>query len=73
MDWIVEKVNGLISYLGISISQFIGARLVELAPIFVVISLIGIYLLMFGNKTLGTKLSSGSIIAYLLLRVFFHD
>lgn len=72
MEWIMEKVNGLISYLESSASQAIGGKILELAPIFVVITLVGIYISMSGNKKLGTKLSSGSVIIYLLLKVFFH-
>lgn len=52
-----------------SIASFLGSFGTELEPIFVVVAIIGVFLIMADFRKIGTKLTSGSILGYLACRV----
>lgn len=53
----------------IELASYIG----DLKYIFVIIAIIGLYLTMSGNREKGTKITSFSIITYLIVRVVFSS
>lgn len=71
-----ELANGLISklkegvlWIGDKVIQSLGNVLIELTPIFAGACIIGVFLTIAGEKKLGTKISSLSIVIYFLLKV----
>lgn len=56
--WVFKKVIG-----------FIGSCGTELDGLFIVVAIIGVFLIMAGFKNLGTKFTSGSILGYVVCRV----
>ena len=71
-----ELANGLISklkegvlWIGDKVIQSLGNRLIGLTPVFAGTCIIGVFLTIAGERKLGTKISSGSIVIYFLLKV----
>ncbi|MEN8075767.1 hypothetical protein ABFP60_02330 [Clostridioides difficile] len=71
-----ELVNGLISklkegvlWIGDKILGGLGAGLIGLTPVFAGACMIGVFITIAGEKKLGTKISSLSIVIYFLLKV----
>lgn len=71
-----ELVNGLISklkegvlWIGDKILGGLGAGLIGLTPLFAGACMIGVFITIAGEKKLGTKISSLSIVIYFLLKV----
>lgn len=71
-----DLANGLISklkegtlWIGDKILGGLGAGLIGLTPVFAGACMIGIFLTIAGERKLGTKISSGSIVIYFLLKV----
>lgn len=71
-----ELVNGLISklkegvlWIGDKILGGLGTGLIGLTPVFAGACMIGVFLTIAGEKKLGTKISSLSIVIYFLLKV----
>lgn len=71
-----ELANGLISklkegvlWIGDKILGGLGAGLIGLTPVFAGACMIGVFLTIAGEKKLGTKISSLSIVIYFLLKV----
>lgn len=74
-----ELVNGLISklkegilWVGDKILNGLGSGLIGLTPVFAGACMIGVFLTIAGEKKIGTKISSLSIVIYLLLKVILH-
>ena len=68
--------NGITSFLkdgftwiGDKLIQGLGNVLIELTPVFAGACIIGVFITIAGEKKLGTKISSWSIIIYFLLKV----
>lgn len=71
-----ELANGLISklkegvlWIGDKILGGLGVGLIGLTPVFAGACMIGVFLTIAGEKKLGTKISSLSIVIYFLLKV----
>ena len=71
-----ELANGLISklkegvlWIGDKILGGLGAGLIGLTPVFAGACMIGVFITIAGEKKLGTKISSLSIVIYFLLKV----
>lgn len=71
-----ELANGLISklkegvlWIGDKILGGLGIGLIGLTPVFAGACMIGVFLTIAGEKKLGTKISSLSIVIYFLLKV----
>lgn len=62
MNWLLEK-------LGHGFTQFVGVTATQLEPAFVIIAMLGVFLILFGQKRWGTKLTSLSIIIYTVARI----
>lgn len=69
-------INGITSVLkdgftliGDKVIQSLGNGLIGLTPVFTGTCIIGIFLTIAGERKLGTKISSGSIVIYFLLKV----
>ena len=58
VGWIGTKILKLIIYLG-----------KEAYPVFVIIGICGFFIVMAGNKRLGLKITSGSIVTYSICKV----
>lgn len=65
-------VSNGVSHVKSSIDGAIGNGLVQSTPIFIVVAMIGVYISMSGNRKLGTKISSGAILLYILLEVCYN-
>lgn len=71
-----ELANGLIYklkegvlWIGDKVIQSLGNGLIGLTPVFAGTCIIGVFLTIAGERKLGTKISSGSIVIYFLLKV----
>ena len=71
-----ELANGLISklkegvlWIGDKVIQSLGNGLIGLTPVFAGACMIGVFITIAGEKKLGTKISSLSIVIYFLLKV----
>lgn len=69
-------INGITSvlkdgftWIGNKVVQGLGNGLIELTPVFAGICVIGVFLTIAGERKLGNKISSGSIVIYFLLKV----
>ena len=62
LNWLLEK-------LGNEFTQLIDVTSIQLEPIFVIIAMMGVFLILFGQKRWGTRLTSVSILIYTLTRV----
>lgn len=62
MNWLIER-------LGQFVGEGIGYTATQLEPVFVIIAMLGVFLMLFGAKKLGTKLTSVSILIYTLTRI----
>ena len=69
-------INGITSFLkdgftwiGDKVIQSLGNGLIGLTPVFAGTCIIGVFITIAGEKKLGTKISSWSIIIYFLLKV----
>lgn len=69
IDWLKSKGVELAGKGVITTANGIGALLVSMEGIFVIIAIIGVYFIVFGEKKWGTRLTSLSILLYLLGRV----
>jgi hypothetical protein len=70
-DWTVDTiVDGLI-VLGNGILKLLEALINTGEPLFVIAAIIGLLFVIAGNKRLGTKISSISILSYMILRAVF--
>lgn len=56
--WVFKKVIG-----------FVGACGTDLDGLFIVVAIVGVFLIMAGFKNVGTKLTSGSILGYIVCKV----
>jgi len=64
-----NSMNWLTDRLGQFIAGGIGYTTAQLEPVFVIIAMVGVFLILFGAKRLGTKLTSFSILVYTLTRI----
>lgn len=69
VNWLFDKIGkGFVWVLG-GTAKGIGITATELEPVFIVVAMIGAFFIIFGEKRWGTKLTSISIFAYVLVRV----
>lgn len=75
MKWILEGLKNILESFTQKIAEILGsgvnAGLDQFHDLFVLIALIGVYLIFAGNKKLGTKFTSGSILSYIILKAVF--
>lgn len=69
IEWTGEKIGEGIIYSLKWIGKKIGNVALSGESIFVIAAIIGVYLSMAGNKKLGTKISSISMLTYLIVKV----
>ncbi|KJS81659.1 MAG: hypothetical protein JM58_16425 [Peptococcaceae bacterium BICA1-8] len=68
MQWLIDKIFQGLSWIIDKISNGLGFAIKDLDGVLIIIAIIGVYFIMAGNKKLGTKITSGSIIVYAILR-----
>jgi uncharacterized membrane protein YuzA (DUF378 family) len=66
---IKNSINWLLEGLGQFVSNGIGYTATQLEPVFIIVAMAGVFLILFGAKRWGTKLTSFSIIIYTLTRI----
>lgn len=69
MDWIKSKCAEIAGSGLLKTANGLGTLLVSLEGVYIIIAIIGVYFIVFGEKTWGTRLTSLSILLYLLGRV----
>ena len=69
-------MNSILNWIGDKTGQIIGAGakgitifICNFDGAFIIVAIVGIYLIMAGSKKLGTKLTSGAFILYLICKV----
>lgn len=68
--WLVANgFNQVIKWIFNLSEKGIGTVASEVEPIFIIVTMIGMFFVMFGLKSLGTKLTSISILGYLIARM----
>lgn len=68
-SWTVDTtIDGLIAF-GNVILKILGILATKGEPLFIIVAIIGLFIVMLGNKKLGTKISSISILSYYILRM----
>ncbi|WP_298042445.1 hypothetical protein [uncultured Clostridium sp.] len=72
MDGLYIALKDCFTWLEDKIVQGLGSGLIGLTPVFTAICIIGVFLTIAGEKKLGTKISSLSIVIYFLLKVILH-
>ena len=65
LNWLGSKIGWLIT-IGV---KGIAAFMINFDGAFIIVAIVGIYLIMAGSKKLGTKLTSGAFILYLICKV----
>lgn len=71
-DELIGRAKEGILWVGDKILGGLGEGLIGLTPVFAGACIIGVFLTISGNRKLGTKISSGSIVIYLLLKVILR-
>lgn len=70
---IINKITSFFkegfTWIGDKFVQGLGNGLIGLTPVFAATCIIGVFLTIAGEKKLGTRISSGSIVIYFLLKV----
>jgi hypothetical protein len=69
IDWLLGKAGEGVKLLFSTTADGIGYTALELEPIFIIIAMVGIFLILFGEKRWGTRLTSLSIITYTIARI----
>lgn len=72
MDGLYIALKDCFTWLEDKIVQGLGSGLIGLTPVFTAICIIGVFLTIAGEKKLGTRISSLSIVIYFLLKVILH-
>ena len=72
MDGLYIALKDCFTWLEDKIVQGLGSGLIGLTPVFTAICIIGVFLPIAGEKKLGTRISSLSIVIYFLLKVILH-
>ena len=65
LAWLTEKAMNFLSGGFISICGALAAQ----THVFTIVAIVGAYLIMMGNKEAGTKVTSTTLITYIILRV----
>ena len=65
ITWLSEKALELLSGGLINACKALSAQ----THVFSIVAIVGAYLIMFGNKETGTKITSTTLIAYIILKV----
>lgn len=68
-DATIEKTLNNACLLGIKIIKGIVYILVQFDEVFIIIAMLGVFFMIFGNKKIGTKITSSSILIYTVLRM----
>lgn len=66
---IKSKISWLLAESASNVAVGLGVSIIHLEGIFIVIDIVGVFLIMSGEKTWGTRLTSMSILIYFLGRV----
>lgn len=68
-DWTVDKIVDGLVLIGNGILKLLETLIETGEPLFMIAAIIGLFIVISGNKKLGTKISSISILSYMVLRV----
>lgn len=69
IDGITSVLKGGFTWITNKVIKGLGNGLIGLTPVFTGACIIGVFLTIAGERKLGTKISSGSIVIYFLLKV----
>ena len=69
IDGVTSVLKDGFTWIGNKVIQGLGNGLIGLTPVFAGTCIIGIFLTIAGERKLGTKISSSSIVIYFLLKV----
>lgn len=72
VDWVKGKATEVATNESVNLITKMGKTIVDCEGILIIIALVGIYFTLANNKKLGTKLTSASILIYLLGVLLSH-
>lgn len=69
LDWLKTKAAELTASGLIATVAGLGKLALQFDDLLIIVAIIGVYFMIVGNKKLGTKITSGSILVYFLAEV----
>jgi hypothetical protein len=69
IDWVKSKVSEITTQGVITILAGTGKLLLQFDEVFLIVAMIGVYFIIFGNRKMGTKITSISTLLYFLAGV----